>query len=357
MHAKRTGSQEKKLPSSRTKIAMIVVLILVLIAVGAGAYFYSRVSKPLTGPAAISGPPPGVLTLIPSNAPIVAFLDAQALRTTQNSALEAVGSIMLPTPQQDPDYTQFVKSTGFDYSRDLDRAAIAMWPTSFDATANQSGDNPTFAIADGRFDQQRIDAYAVRVGGHSITHLNATIYEVPGKPPISFEFLSATRVALASGKNATSLLTNSAPSPRDPAMQSRIDRVAGAPLFAVARTDHLPDSLYSGFQNSPQLLGYVRSIRAITLAGQPQGNNLNLTIDGQSNSLKNAVEIATLLNGFRMMGSVALKDPKERGDMTAQQADFLSELLAKVKVSPQDQWVRLSIALTPKMLAGTTSSH
>lgn len=328
-----------------------------LIAIGAGAYFYHRVSQPLTGPAAVSGLPPGVLNLIPADAPLVASLDAEALRTTQNSSLEAVGSILLPTPQQDPDYTQFVKATGFDYSRDLDRAAIAMWPTSFDAAVNASGDNRTLAVADGRFDQQRIDAYALHVGGHTITHGNATIYEVPGKPPISFEFLSATRVALASGKNATDILTNSAPSRRDPTMQARIDRVAGAPLFAVARTDHLPGSIYAGFQNSPQLLGYVRSIQAITLAGQPQGNNLALTIDGQCDSMKNAVEIATLLNGFRMMGSMALKDPKERGNMTKQQADFLSELLAKVKVSPQDQWVRLNIALTPKMLAGTASSH
>lgn len=346
------------MPSSRTKkIALAILLIVTLIAVSVGIYFYRRVSQPLTGPAAVSGPPPAVLSLIPSDAPIVAFLDAEALRTTHNSALEAIGNIMLPTSQQDPDYTQFVRSTGFDYSRDLDRAAIAMWPTSFDANANASGDNRTLAIADGRFDQQRIDAYALRVGGHTVAHGNVTIYEVPGKPPISFEFLSATRVAMASGKNATNLLTNSSPSLRDRAMQARIDRVAGAPLFAVARTDHLPDSIYASFQSSPQLLGYIRSIKAITLAGQPQGNNLALTIDGQCDSMKNAVEIATLLNGFRMMGSVALKDPKERGNMTKQQADFLSELLAKLKVTPQDQWVRLSIALTPKMLAGATSSH
>lgn len=347
------------MPSSNAKkTALIVLLVLVLIALGAGAYFYRRVSPPLTGPAAISGPPPAVLSLIPSDAPAVAFLDAQALRTTQNSALEAVGSILLPTPQQDPDYTQFVKATGFDYSRDLDRAAIAIWPTSFDADASASGDNRTLAIADGRFDQQRIHAYALRVGGHTISHGNATIYEVPGKPPISFEFLSATRVAMASGKNATNLLlTDSSTSPRDPSMQARIDRVAGAPLFAVARTDHLPNSIYSSFETSPQLLGYIRSIQAITLAGQPQGNNLALTIDGQCDSMKNAVEIATLLNGFSMMGSIALKDPKERGNMTKQQGDFLSQLLAKLKVTAQDKWVRLSIALTPKMLAAATSSH
>lgn len=342
--------------STPKKILIAVIVILLLAGIGVGTYLY-RVSQPLAGPAAVLGPAPDVLSLIPSNAPVVAFLDARALRTTQNSSLQAIGSIMLPTPQQDPDYTQFVKNTGFDYSRDLDRAAIAMWPTQLGAAASAAGENRTLAIADGRFDQQRIEAYALHVGGHAVKRGALTIYEVPGKPLVAFEFLSATRVIMASGKNATELIGNPASTQRDPEMQARINRVAGAPLFAVARTDHLPDSFYADFNNSPQLLGYIRSIQAITLAGQPQGNDLDLTLDAECDSMKNAIEIGTLLNGFRMMGSVALKDPKERGNMTKQQADFLSTLLAKVKVSPQDKWVRLSIALTPKMLASASSSH
>ena len=55
---------------------------------------------------------------------------------------------------------------------------------------------------------------------------------------------------------------------RDPAMQSRIHRVAGAPMFAVARTDRLPPSIYAPLHNSPQLEQIARSVQAITLAGQ-----------------------------------------------------------------------------------------
>ena len=343
---------------SRAKaIAIIAILIAAMLVLGVGAYVYYRISRPLTSPAALSGPPPDVFSLVPSEAPVVAFLDARALRTTQNSALEAIGGALLPTPEQDPDYTRFVRSTGFNYARDLDRAAIAMWPTSFDSSASTDAENRTLAIADGHFDQQRITSYALHVGGHAIARGAITIYEVPGKPAVSFEFLSATRVEMASGKNATNLLTNSGRSPREPTMQARIDRVAGAPLFAVARTDHLPESIYAGFRNSPQLLGYIRSIQAITLAGEPRGNDLLLTLDAQCNSMKDAIEIGTLLDGFRMMGSVALKDPKERGDLTRQQADFLAALLAHVRVAPQERWVRLSIPLTPQMLAATTPQH
>jgi hypothetical protein len=263
---------------------------------------------------------------------------------------------VLPTSQQDPDYTEFVRNTGFDYSRDLDRAAIAMWPASLGPAANTAGDDRTLAIAEGRFDQNRIKGYALRTG-HALTGGNHTIYEVPGNPPISFEFLSADRVEMASGKNATALLTSVPSTPRDPSMQARIDRVAGAPLFAVARTAGLPPSFYANFNNSPQLLSLAQSIQAITLAGQPRANDLDLTLDAECDAMKNALEISTLLNGFRMIGSVALNDPKQRGQMTKEQAAFLSMLLAKVKVTSQDKWVRLTINLTPAMLAGKPAPH
>jgi hypothetical protein len=359
----RETSQEKHVgdivPSPRTKKTLIAVAVIIaLVGLGAGFYLY-RASRPLAGP--VAGRSPDVFSQIASDAPLVAYLDAAALRTTQNSSLQAIGQVVLPTPQQDPDYTEFVRNTGFDYTRDLDHAAIAMWPAEFGAAANAAGDNPTLAIADGRFDQDRIEAYAIHVGGHAATHGSLTIYEVPGNPPMSFEFLSATRVAMASGKDSTGLLTASSSTssspPRDPAMQARIDRVAGAPLFAVARTDHLPDSIYASFKNSAQLLTLARSIQAITLAGQPQGDDLAVTLDAECDSMKNALEIGTLLDGFRMIGSVALNDPKERGQMTKEQAAFLSTLLAKVKVTPQDKWVRLSIALTPQMLAGKAAPH
>jgi hypothetical protein len=343
-------------PTTKRVLAVIVAIFLLLCA-GAGFYLY-QASRPLPGPIPVApeSKPPDVFSLIPQDAPVLAYLDANALRTTQNSSLDALGALLLPTPQQDPDYTAFVKGTGFDYSRDLDRAAIAMWPSDFDAAANQAGSNPTLAIADGRFDQDRIKTYALRTG-HALTHGSQTIYEVPGQPLVSVEFLSATRVAMASGKNATNLLTGSSHTSRDAASQALIDRVAGAPLFAVVRANRLPASIFSGLQNSPQLLALVRSIRAVTLAGQPQGNNLNLTLDAQCDSMKNALEIGTLLDGFRMIGTVALADPKQRGDLTKEQAAFLSTLLAKVKVSPHDTWIRLSIALTPQMLAAATSSH
>ena len=133
-------------------------------------------------------------------------------------------------------------------------------------------------------------------------------------------------------------------------MQSSIKRVAGAPIFAVARTDQLPAGFYANFKNSPQLERLARSVRAITLAGQPAGNNINLALDAECDSMKNAFEISTLLDTFRMVGSMALYDPKMRAQMTKQQATFLAALINQVKVVHQDKWVRLSLQITPEML-------
>ena len=149
---------------------------------------------------------------------------------------------------------------------------------AFGTPANVLGDDRVLSIADGRFDQQKIKSYALRTG-RATTSGAHEVLEVPGNPPVSVEFLSPTRIALASGKNAVvpfAAINAGGSVPRDPVLQSRIERVAGAPIFAVARTAHLPVSFYANFHNAPQLEALIRSIQALTLAGQPDGNNLRV---------------------------------------------------------------------------------
>ena len=101
-------------------------------------------------------------------------------------------------------------------------------------------------------------------------HGAPSIYEVPGDPPVSFKFLSTTRMALASGKNADKLLAAPSSPARDPAMQENVDRVAGAPIFALVAVDHLSKDFYANFKNVPQLERLARSVESLTLAGQPR---------------------------------------------------------------------------------------
>jgi hypothetical protein len=171
---------------------------------------------------------------------------------------------------------------------------------------------------------------------------------------VSVEFLSPTRIALASGRNAAALLAaidTSGSAPRDPVLQSRIERVAGAPIFAVARTSQLPASFYANFHNAPQLEVLIRSIQALTLAGQPDGENLKVGVDAESDSMKNAMQISFLLETGRMAGSMALSTPDAKRQMTREQIDFLNALLSDAKITHRDKLVRLNFTITRDMLA------
>ncbi|MFZ3214630.1 MAG: hypothetical protein WA192_01080, partial [Candidatus Acidiferrales bacterium] len=125
------------MPLSSAKRAWIAIAVLLLCLVGAGAAFYFWQNRPL--PPIVSNVPgvpvaataPDILGQLPADAPVVAYIDAASLRTLQNSPLAAALGLASPGPQADRDYANFVRDTGFDYTRDLDHAAVAFWPASF----------------------------------------------------------------------------------------------------------------------------------------------------------------------------------------------------------------------------------
>ena len=61
------------------------------------------------------------LALMPTDASAVLFVDFSELR---QAPFFAQLYAWVPKPQADADYVQFVKDSGFDYERDLDRVAI-----------------------------------------------------------------------------------------------------------------------------------------------------------------------------------------------------------------------------------------
>ena len=353
------------MPLSSAKRALIVIALVLLCLIGAGVAYYLWQSKPLppivtTVPGVpTEGPPPDILSQLPADAPVVAYIDAANLRKLQNSPLAAALGLASPGPQADRDYANFVRDTGFDYTRDLDHAAIAIWPASFGNSPKDINANRALVIADGRFDQQKIWSYVDRGGGAAgvaVSEAPGSVRVVSGNPTISFEFLSPTRMALASGdrddmvrKLADIYLKRYGT--RDPAMQSRIQRVAGAPMFAVARTDRLPPSIYAPLHNSPQLEQIARSVQAITLAGQLDRDNLKVTLDAECDSLKNAVQLAFLLETGKMAGSMALSDPRTRQQMTKEQYAFLEALINRATINHQNKVVRITLEITPDMLA------
>jgi hypothetical protein len=344
--------------SNRVAVVLAVIAALIFIAIGVFFYWQHRPLPPMVTAvpgAPLAGPEPDVLSELPSDAPVLAYVDVAALRKLQNSPLAAVLGLTAPGPQADRDYAAFVRDTGFDYERDLDHAGIAMWPAGLGTPSNVLGDDRVISIADGRFDQQKIKAYALRTGKVT-SNGNLEVLAVPGNPPVSLEFLSATRIALASGKNPAALLASlhtAGSGTRDAALHSRIERVAGAPIFAVARTSSLPASFYANFRNAPQLDQLIRSIQALTLAGQPDGENLRVAIDAESDSMKDAMQISFLLETGRMAGSMALSSPDAKRQMTREQIAFLNSLLSDAKITHRDKLIRLNFTITRDMLAAS----
>lgn len=339
-------------PPQRAWIALALVLCL---AIAGGAVYYHHLRKPLPGQ--VPGAPPHLMSQLPSDAPIVGYIDAAALRSTKESSL--VAALMTPASgtQADQEYKQFVDGTGFDYSRDLDRAAMAVWPASLAPTPETVSQDRTLAIADGRFDREKIKSYAIRMHGHEESRGADHFYVVPGAPPVAFEFLSPTRILISSGPDPASILRVSDSGGPGPAMQEEISRVAGAPVFAVARTDKLPESFYSSLKNSPQLGHLARSVQGVTLAAKPDGDSLVVTLEAECDSMKNSLELATLIDGFRMVGSMVMSDPKTRRQMTREQATFVSEVISNTQVTHQDKWVRLALQISPQMLGDTSHAQ
>src|ERR1700693_1502666 len=90
---------------------------------------------------------------LPADTDAIFFLDFDSLRS---SPFLAQILAWAPQSSQDADYAQFVKETGFNYERNLDRVAIAIMPAG-------AGSN-YFLEAEGRFDRKKIEAYVAKYG-------------------------------------------------------------------------------------------------------------------------------------------------------------------------------------------------
>src|SRR5260370_13230265 len=116
---------------------------------------------------------------MPADASAVLFADFAELRPTRFAA-ELFQCA--PRPAADAEYAQFLRDTGFDYERDLDRAALAVIKHGQDTTF--------FAVADGRFHRKKIAAYALQAGTREIRG-GREIFSVPltgSAAKISFVF-------------------------------------------------------------------------------------------------------------------------------------------------------------------------
>ncbi|HEV2304473.1 MAG TPA: hypothetical protein VGR93_03070 [Candidatus Acidoferrales bacterium] len=288
---------------------------------------------------------PDLTQQLPGGAHAVVFADMVTLRAS--SFANELASLA-PTPEQDPSYSEFVRATGFDYSRDLDRVAVALWP--------QASPTSVLALAQGRFDEAKIERYALR-SGRRLKINGAYVYEVRAQNSprlVRFAFLNPHEIALADGP-AISRVLGPERIRLDPPMAARAAAVSRAPIYLVARTQDLSKDLGIDASKSAQLARLLSSVHAITAAGQPAGKNLNVSASAECDSTVDAFELSTTLQGLLWMGRAALADPKTQQQI-GPQWPALEAVLKAADISHDSNFVRLRLQLTPQMLHVATAS-
>ena len=298
----------------------------------------------------VSGPDPReqLLDRMPPAADAVIYADLADLR--QTPFLKELDN-WAPHPEEDPDYAQFVRDTGFHYERDLDRIAIAVEP--------QGGARRFFAIADGRFDQKKIAAYAL-LTGRKESRNGRDVYTVPsseGNSAMMFTFLTDRRIALTDdGDIGEQLGAQNGQGSAE--WRARFERLAGSPLFALIRqnasaADAIANQAPGGFR-SPQLAALLDRLQWISIAGKPSGEHLQVVVEGESTDEQTTRQLSDFLSGALLLAEAGLDGARVRAQLDPQTRAAYLELMKSADVSKVDRGdtksVRVVLDVSPAVL-------
>ncbi|MGH7936823.1 MAG: hypothetical protein ACREF8_07420 [Chthoniobacterales bacterium] len=296
-----------------------------------------------------------MLSTMPSAANVVFFADTSQLRQTPFIAQLFAWA---PKPQVDAEYAKFLRDTGFDYERDLDRIAIGITKRGQDTTF--------FAVAEGRFDRRKINTYTSQFGTHE-SRGGREIFSVPvkdSKRKISFTFPSLHGIALTDDPDVAVLIA--APPTGDDAKEWRVrfNRLAGSPLFAVIRQDAATDSALEtralGGLQSQQFSAMLDQLQWITIAGKPEEDRLRVVMEGECPTDAAARQFSDLLNGVLTLAQAGLNGPQVRQQLDPQAREAYLEMLKAADIARLDRGetksVRLIFDVTPKFLAAARTA-
>lgn len=327
-------------PETMKKRVLATLAVLLVLAAGLIFYFRRNPAEPPTGPV------PELLLLAPSDADSIVYIDLAALR--QSPFLTQLLALA-PSPNEDPEYREFVSATGFDYARDLDRALIVTRPPSSAAS--------TMAIADGRFDGAKIAAYSLR-SGKRVMQNGAEVYVVTsGKPSktISFTFLAPGRILLTNSA-ALDLSVASPAQNLPPGQHDRYLRVAGSALILMGRVDASQENFSVFGFRSRDLKGALRDVRWFSLAARPAGDRLLVALDAECISEGAARKLEAAGETLRLLARILLADAGTRRQLSPQAAALAGAILRNGEFIRSDQRVVFRFEITADALAAPNSS-
>jgi hypothetical protein len=308
------------------------------------------------GATAHAAPAPELLSVLPAGAPTLTYVDLAAMRASSfYQHRPDKGPIAIPNQE----YSEFVRSTGFDFEKDLERVVMASWP----AVAGKE-EMKVVVIAEGHFDRAKIRDYAVHKGKLE-QQQGREVYLFPigeRKGMNSITFLDDRRIALVAGSSIAPLLdARSDVSAGDP-VRERAARLDGAAAFMITRVPSIPNNTGgAGTQGaaSTQFLSLARSVQWITLAARPAGDNLRISLEGECDSSANALQLKTALELMRMFGRAGLDSAKTRQSMDPAALSMLQAMLTNAEVTQAAERVRILMEITPDVwqLSSPAKAH
>jgi len=345
------------------KLALALVLLAIVASV-IYAFFYWSPSRP-------KGQMPEIVSLIPAESEWIAYADLEAWR---DSAIPAQLHKLLPGVAEGAEYREFVRATGFEYSRDLSQAVLALLPGIKTAEGEEA--YQTIAFAEGRFDRNRITRYALRSGSSESVGDVSIILTQPNQPadskavesdPLLVAFLSDELVAIAGVpasdparlKRARDAVLTAAEEGRKGipllAEGDRVSRVAGAPFFVIGREGgmrQLRTRLRSMSAKSGQAANAIADLHWLAIAARPEQDQVRISMVGECDSVLKATQLELLLHGLSLLSRGALDGPKSRGQLSPEEAALLDRVLATARITREQNAVEVRLEIPIQLLLG-----
>jgi hypothetical protein len=286
-----------------------------------------------------------LLAFVPPDATSVVFIDLDQLRA---SPFLATLYAWAPHPAEDADYTQFVAETGFHYERDLAQVLVAV--------SNRGSSRSTLALARGKFDRKKMEAYLGR-NATPFEQRTQKVFGFAAKPngqekAMSLAFLSDQRIAISDSEKLAQVLGSAEPPAGRAEWQRRFDRLAGSPFFAVIRQDPAVQTLLAG--QSPQLASFIRQLPWISVAAKPEGDMVRVVAEGETLTDTAASQLRDFLEGIQLLAQSGLDDPQLRLRMKPEERDAYVELVKETEIEKIDRSegkaVRVILPITPQFL-------
>jgi hypothetical protein len=293
--------------------------------------------------------PNSITALMPDTASAVIFV---SLKEFDQTPFFTKLNNWAPQSKLDPEYAQFLTATGFNYERDLDRLGIAI--------LEQRTARTFFAVAEGKFNRKKIEAYALQ---HGSRKSNAgreffTIHPNAGAGEMAFTFLSKNRIVLSNDQLFPRAIGERNNNAEAAEWRTRFDRLAGSPVFAVIRQNsEISAGLTArapGGLRSPQLASLLNQLQWISIAGKPDNDRLRVVVDGESASDSTNRQLTDLCNGVLLLAKMGLNDARTREQLDPDARRVYLDVLKNAEVTKLNRGdtksVRLMFEITPELL-------